>query len=1039
MKHILCTLLACASVASANIIISEVNSNGVGGDFFEIHNTGASAVDLTGWKWVDNASGGNGGPSYNGSRAFAFDAFSLAPGAVAIVVTDASGGAAGNTAFATSWGGLPGASFLTFTVPSGTGNGLGSSDLIALFNASGTFVTGVNYGIASVNVTDVNGTVALAPLKRSASLNSLGGHAGAAGGGTATESLVWNPASGNTTPYYVNASSIGGAFTNPNSATTIGTPGIIGSGAAGNLAPVFTSPSVIYGVETIPLGTDNFINTVIATDPNPGQTVTRSLINKPAWVTFTPATGQVTGTPPAAGEYTMVVRATDNGSPQLFTEQTITLTIFPYDTPILLNEYNAVSASNFLGGEESTASDTFFGRVAGNGGEWFELVVVGNGTAGSTLDLRGWKIDVLGDLGTRTIVLSQDAYWSNVVAGTVLTFTVNDTANGGADTEVHKTSALHNQGRLWSNFWIFDPAFIDQSTSTFNNRLGISNSNTQFVIRNASDSIVFGPAGEGIATGGEPPAIAGVSSTEILKLEADPIPGTDPYYSPYNDGSTSSFGSPNLWSGGADSQSFAAYTQSNSPPQITSAPVKQAYTTYSYTITTSDPNGHTVSLSASGLPDFLTLTPGASGTATLATNRPLTVADAGYHSIRIVANDGQASNNLTPQAFTLTVFHDEPTVILNEYNAVSSDNFLGGSEAASADTHFGRILGNGGDWFELVVVGDGGPGTVDLRGWSIEIGTSQAGLPFVTSDVLTLTQDTAWQTVRAGTILTFIDANTAGGGLNSEINRRDRSTTLGDSWTNIWMGDTQYVSVTGGTIDGNVVTGIRINNDDTQFLIKDADGNIVFGPVGEGIAPDSGIGSDEIFELEGDPSPSVAAFITSDDSIEPAREGYDDGSSGSTFGWPNEWKFGIAGPITLQDFTPYINEVTETPFQQWINSFPAVTNKAAGFDFDNDGRSNYEEYVFGGNPGAADGPAAPQTLGHAPATATWQFAIRDDDTIDYILKRSTDLVAWHLLPEGSNVGSAAHPDIADFLIMTVTTPPTPDNGREFFRIELDIP
>lgn len=1030
MKRLFCALLACASSASANILITEVNSNGTGGDFFEIHNSGASAVDLTGWKWTDDQA------SFNGSKAVTFGNVTIPAGGTLVVVAETTS----DTIFRTAWNNLVPA---IATAAIG-GPGLGNGDAVVLFNNTGGLAAALNYKGANLTVTLGNMTTTTVPaFTHIDGSSSSSGHAGSAAGGTAKVSAIWDPNSGTTNPRYTFAS-VGtlSSYAQTGDATTIGSPGIIGSGPVGNLPPSFTSSSRIFGVETLELGAPpSFINTVTATDPNPGQTVTLSLISKPAWVTFTASTGEITGTPPAAGEYSMVVRATDNGTPSAFTEQTITLTIFPFSAPILLNEYNAVSASNFLGGgtvNDPSPADPYFGRVAGNGGEWFELVVVGDGTDGSTLDLRGWKIDVLGDLGTRTVVLSQDAYWSNVVAGTILTFTTSTAANGGADTEIHKTSTLHTAGLLWSNIWIFDPVFIDQAASDFNNRLGISNSNTQFIIRNTSNTAIFGPAGEGIATGGVPGILAGVSSTEVLKLEANPIPETDPYYSPYNDGTTSTFGAPNSWSGGAIFQNFDAYTVTNSPPQFTSAPVKQAYTTYSYTITTSDPNGHSVTLSAAGLPDFLTLTPGAPGTATLATNRPLTLEDAGYHSIRIVANDGQASNNLTPQAFTLTVFHDEPTVILNEYNAVSSDNFLGGSEAVSADTHFGRVLGNGGDWFELVVVGDGGPGTVDLRGWSIEIGTSQAGLPFVTSDVLTLTNDSVWSAVRAGTLLTFVDANTAGGGLNSDINRRDRSTTLGDSWTNIWMGDTQYVSVTGGTIDGNVVTGIRINNDDTQFLIKDAAGNIVFGPVGEGIAPGSGIGSDEIFELEGDPSPAVAAFITSDDTIEPAREGYDDGSTGSTFGWPNEWKFGIAGPITLQDFTPYISEEPEDPFDTWISAFnPPPSDLTKLGDPDGDGRSNYEEYAFGGDPRFHDAPPA-QTVSRNGSDIAWSFAVRDDAGIDYTPKRSPNLTQWFDFT-APQIQSVAHPDLADFLLITITATASPTDGKEFVRVEFVIP
>jgi len=53
-------------------------------------------------------------------------------------------------------------------------------------------------------------------------------------------------------------------------------------------------------------------------------------------------------------------------------------------TRVLLNEYNAVDPDRYL---EGTGSDPYWGRVYGNGGDWFELVVVQD-----HLDLRGWQL-----------------------------------------------------------------------------------------------------------------------------------------------------------------------------------------------------------------------------------------------------------------------------------------------------------------------------------------------------------------------------------------------------------------------------------------------------------------------------------------------------------------------------------------------------------------------------------------------------------------------------------------------------------------------
>ena len=224
-------LLAGASHAPAQILISEINSNGTGGDFFEIYNAGSSAVDLGGWKWVDNAKVTDGGPSFNGARAYAFNAFTLNAGSSALVVSDASGDATGNTDFANSWGGLSGANLLTFNTGGASGNGLGKSDLVALFNSAGTFVTGLNYGTSAATITQGdNSTVSLLPFLRAAGGTSAGDHAGIAGGGVATDSLVWNYwGSTAENPTYFSTSTVGfaGAFANAASPTTIGSPGVV--------------------------------------------------------------------------------------------------------------------------------------------------------------------------------------------------------------------------------------------------------------------------------------------------------------------------------------------------------------------------------------------------------------------------------------------------------------------------------------------------------------------------------------------------------------------------------------------------------------------------------------------------------------------------------------------------------------------------------------------------------------------------------------------------------------------------------------------
>jgi uncharacterized repeat protein (TIGR03803 family) len=67
--------------------------------------------------------------------------------------------------------------------------------------------------------------------------------------------------------------------------------------------------------------------TATATDPDAGQTKTFSLITPPSGAAINATTGAFTWTPSTAGTFTVKVRVTDNGSPVLYDEETITVTV----------------------------------------------------------------------------------------------------------------------------------------------------------------------------------------------------------------------------------------------------------------------------------------------------------------------------------------------------------------------------------------------------------------------------------------------------------------------------------------------------------------------------------------------------------------------------------------------------------------------------------------------------------------------------------------------------------------------------------------
>ncbi len=884
-----------AASAQSQILITEIQSKqdfSGGEDFFELTNFGAAPVDLTGWKYDDDTA--------NPAVAFTFGSISIGPGESVVFVEALTPSEFRN------WWGIP-ETTQVFTY-SGSGLGLGQNDQVNIFDASDNLVVSLSYAAAG--------------FTRSSGDPSLGGHAGpSAGGGQVYFSLIWDPTSSVAAPRYTFAmAGANGAFAAAQG-LDVGSPGVVETGAAPTpLAPAFTSKPVTYGRAGLNLSVSVF--TVSAQDGN-GDSLTISATSKPAWVTLTDngdgtATLSSTGplTSSEVGEHSIELLVTDDSPAALTGTQTLNLIIFRDDSPVIVNEYNAVRSDRWLdtdGLEASDKEDSFFGRIEGNGGDWFELVVLGDGTAGSTVDMRGWVIKV-SDNGEadRSIVLSQDSYWAAVPAGTILTFIDRPDAGGfDTSTAINRVNELGTNGFAWTNIQLDDPFFIDQSASDLAG-FSISHDDTLIRIEDALGETLYGPVGEPVPANFEDglPTGLGVNSREVFKLEENPLAfglKPDPYFGLYQDGTSSTFGAPNEWSGGNQSQDFSVFTTSAyTAPVFTSTPPREAHVgeTYSYVIGLD----RTASLSVAqangnALPAWLSL----SGSTLSGTPG---VGNAGFLDLRIEATAG---GDTTPQIVRLTVYPSNPTVILNEYNAVPGSNFLGGGDAAAdaegnlpsvaRDTHFGRVEGNGGDWFELVVVGDGGRGTVDMRGWAIEI-RDEAVFPFEAESRIVLSQDTFWAAVPAGTILTFSEDDSANGGLDTNLAMNDAFATDGYAWTHVWVGDSQMIdqaASSGFTVEAGEVSGIRISNDNTQFLIRDASDAWVFGPAGEGIAPRSGIADTEIFELEGEPRPTVKPTVQASD--DPVTEGYDDGKRQSTFGSPNEWD----GQTREQDFSPWQN------------------------------------------------------------------------------------------------------------------------------------
>lgn len=200
---------AAAVPLGERLILTEVQSNqaasGVN-DYWELTNIGDTSVDLSNWKWDDDSRNPN--------------------DAGAVTIPNGTSIAAGESIIFTA---LTPAAFRTWwgldssvqVVSTGAAPGLGQNDAIALFTDTGTEVLFFSY--AASGFTRSNGTT------------SLGGHAGASGGGSATTALILDPtkgtASGNRR-YTAAAAGTYGAFTSTANAADIGSPGVAFTGPA---------------------------------------------------------------------------------------------------------------------------------------------------------------------------------------------------------------------------------------------------------------------------------------------------------------------------------------------------------------------------------------------------------------------------------------------------------------------------------------------------------------------------------------------------------------------------------------------------------------------------------------------------------------------------------------------------------------------------------------------------------------------------------------------------------------------------------------
>ena len=136
-----------ATAASAAIIISEVDAAGsatstYAADWFELTNTGSSAVSLSGWKIDDNSNAFGSAVALRGVT-------SLGAGQSAVFIESNSSGsndASIDAAFIQAWFGSSAPAGLLIGNYGGSGVGLSqTSDAVNVFNSAGTLITRVDF------------------------------------------------------------------------------------------------------------------------------------------------------------------------------------------------------------------------------------------------------------------------------------------------------------------------------------------------------------------------------------------------------------------------------------------------------------------------------------------------------------------------------------------------------------------------------------------------------------------------------------------------------------------------------------------------------------------------------------------------------------------------------------------------------------------------------------------------------------------------------------------------------------------------------
>lgn len=275
-----------------------------------------------------------------------------------------------------------------------------------------------------------------------------------------------------------------------------------------------------------------------------------------------------------------------------------------------------------------------------------------------------------------------------------------------------------------------------------------------------------------------------------------------------------------------------------------------------------------------------------------------TASPAGTH-VRILAvsdSEGAASQ---PVSWTfIPPPTDGPRLVLNEYNAVPNDGELLGGDGT---------LGNGGDWFEFLVIED----RLDLRGWTIELWDRKGTADQLRNAAsLTFNDNPALRSIPAGTLIV----------IGEEVENDFSFDAMTD-----WTIEFRVTNTANGAFfepprAGEIFNSTRADN---MVLIRDSNGDIA-GPVtGETDAWDTangGVNDQEVMNLCANP--------TLDAHVDPVGD-YRDNGLVSTRGLPNQCRY-----TEVEDPADPNSPVLDVVFNQDLSALRSAASGNGDIDGD---------------------------------------------------------------------------------------------------------